>query len=191
MPLDKDKNHVDMDMLEAAMMTARVKEKEIIEKYGYRIKEVDEQEDEIIENYANNPAMNLSKEPSLLECCVIQSTGQSYLNRITAIELSAMRVEAKLSAMQDALMNALRAAMGSAGSADSRAAKAAGCMESINLLLARERSLMRICENVRKNISGNISVASRVEKAIEIEVTHLDGQMVAKELQEETRRRFR
>lgn len=190
MPITQDKNHIDQEELSQALMAAANRDREIAQTYGYRVKEIDTLEDEIIEKYANSSGLKLNSNPSLLDCIAAQTAGQAILNRVTEIELQSVRIATKLKAQREPIATAILNALGSSGSAESRRAKASGATEAANLLISLEEGLLVICETARKNIRSAIETASRAQTAIQHEVQYLDGAGVAKELIDQTRGKF-
>jgi len=175
----KSQQPIDDDILSAALHSARIKDKEMTVSFGHRVEEVDKLEDEIIKNYTNNHNIKLSSTPSLVECQMVMNSGQAMLNRITEIETQSIRIKTKITAIREAMLNGVLVALGSNGSAESRKAKAASVVESMNLLIALEEGLSVICDTVRRNVKNAIECASRCQSAITDEVKYLGGAEVA------------
>lgn len=178
---------VDDDALSKAFQLARVKDNEQMATYGYRIAEIDTLEDEIIDNYANNPSLKLSQTPSLTECQLVYNAGQKILNRITEIEAKSLKIKTKIAALRGIMLDNIIVALGTSGSADTRKANASKAVEQMNYLVALEEGLSTICDTVRKNIIRATDGASRNQSAISDEIKYLGGAEVAKAMIEETR----
>lgn len=191
MAIKRDESQINYEALEAALMTAASKDREMAQKYGYRVKEVDELEDKIISSFANTPEIRLGTNPSLLECINVQAFGQNLLNQLTEIELACIRISVKLSANREAIASNILNALGSAGSAESRRAKASSATEVLNLLLTIEEGLLRICDVARKNLQSAIGAASRAQTALQTEIQYLGGAELQMELQQATRGKLR
>lgn len=188
MALGKQQQEIDGDALSTALEDARIKDKEVINSFGHRVDEIDKLEDEIIQNYTNNHNIRLSSTPSLVECQMVMNAGQAMLNRITEIETQSIRIKTKITAIREAMLNKVLVALGSSGSAESRKAKAASVVESMNLFVALEDGLSVICDTVRRNIKNAIECASRCQSAITDEVKYLGGAEIAKLAIEDTRK---
>jgi hypothetical protein len=189
MPLPKDKENINLEQLDQALMSAAVIDKEIANTCSFRIKEIDVLEDEIIAT-ANSSNLKLSMNPSLLDCIQVQTAGQGILNRVTEVELQSIRIVTKIKAKREVVTNNVLNALGSSGSAESRRAKASSAVEVMNLLATLEEGLLLICETIRKNVKSSIDVASRAQTAIQHEVQYLDGSEIAQELINATRGKF-
>lgn len=187
MPITKEKDYIDQDALSDALMAAGNSDKKFSSEYGYRQNDIDALEDEIIK-MANSPDLRLCNNPSLLECIAVQNAGQAMLNRLTEIELEAIRIETKLGSVREVMTNNILNVLGTSGSAESRKARATSAMMAVNHLLALEGGLLRICETARKNIASAINGASRAQTALQTEIQFLDGAEIAKELQQQARK---
>jgi len=190
MPLKREET-TNYEELEEALLTARKTQEQVIEKFEHRLKSVEDAEDEIISSYSNSPELNLGNNPSLLDCIQVQSFGQALLNRLTAIELEAIRTKSNLVNKRRPLQNAILGALGSSGSSETRRAKAEGATEVLNALIEREDGLLAICETVRKNILRAQDTASRSQTAIQHEIQYLNGTDVHSELVQSTRQKLR
>ena len=178
MPLPKDKNHIDDEELNNVLQTARKANDEMLGRFGHRATSFNTESDEIIACKTSQLRLAIR---SFAECSRVMNTAQGYIERINEIELNSIKVQATLEATYNAIKNSILAVLGSAGSADSRIARAEGAMMNIVFLLDLEKGLQRICKSARETIDDAASNASRAQTGLEYELKYLDPRIVSQE----------
>lgn len=163
-----------LEQLASVMGKAREYNDKIAQQFAGREEEIDEVENEIINNYTNNPDVRLSVIADHVQIQAVFANSQRMLSRVTEIYNGAIRNKSKLNAARQSLLDAILPLM-VGGSADAREAKARDCTESINYLIALEEGLIAICESTQKNLRSAQEMASRQLKAIEIDIQHFTG----------------
>lgn len=164
----------DDNLLSQIMHQARKFDEQIANEYAGREDEIDTLEDEIIKNCTNSPDLKLQSVGNPINCQEIFAASTAMLGRVTEIYVASLRYLGKLRASRQTILDGLLPLM-QGGSADSREAKARGCMETINRLIALEESLVQICELTQKNIRTAQEMASRTLKAVEMDCVYFSG----------------
>lgn len=174
MPQNSNIKTTDIDELSRIMQIARQHDSRFAQEYKEREAEIDELENEIIKNYANNKDLKLNAMADPITCQKIFAETANILSRITEIYTSSIRLLTKFKTVRNTLMDGLLPLL-QGGSADTREAKARGCAESLNRLIANEEGLIEICEATQRNVKAIQDMASRQLKAIELDIVYFSG----------------
>jgi len=188
-PLIGGSSPEDDALLSKIMHQARIYDSKISEDFGNREHEIDILEDEIIVEYSNPEKLKFGAIADPIKCQTIFVASTHMLGRITEIYNNSLKNQAKLKATRQTILDGLLPLM-QGGSADMREAKARGCTETINRLIALEEGLTQICESAQKNIKSAQEMASRALKAIELELVYFEGKEAMTQIVNTSRKRY-